>query len=149
MSITGEKVVIDTNIFITIIGKKSPNRWIFEKIRIGEIELCLSSEILWEYEEVLTRKSSQNIAGNVIDFLLISPYVHFIDIYFNWQIIINDPDDNKFIDCAIASGVYCLVSNDQHFNEAKKIDFPKITILNLEEFTAEFKEGLPAPLDIQ
>lgn len=33
-----------------------------------------------------------------------------------------------------------IVSNDQHFNEAKKIDFPKITILNLEEFTAKFKK---------
>ena len=140
MSITGERVVIDTNIFITIIGKKSPNRWIFEKIIKGEIELCVSSEILWEYEEVLTGKTSQNVARNVIDFLLISPYVHFIDIYFNWQLIENDPDDNKFIDCTISSGAYCLVSNDQHFNEAKKIDFPKITILNLEEFKAEFKK---------
>ena len=140
MSITGERVVIDTNIFITIIGKKSPNRWIFEKIIKGEIELCVSSEILWEYEEVLTGKTSQDVARNVIDFLLISPYVHFIDIYFNWQLIENDPDDNKFIDCTISSGAYCLVSNDQHFNEAKKIDFPKITILNLEEFKAEFKK---------
>lgn len=140
MNIAGEKVVIDTNIFITIIGKKSPNRWIFEKIRRGEIELCVSSEILWEYEEVLSGKTSQNVARNVIDFLLISPYVHFIDIYFNWQLIEKDPDDNKFIDCTISSGAYCLVSNDQHFNEAKKIDFPKISILNLEEFTAKFKK---------
>lgn len=138
MSITGEKVVIDTNIFITILGKKSPNRWIFEKIKKGEIELCVSSEILWEYEEILTEKTSQTVARNVIDFLLISPYVHFIDIYFNWQLVEKDPDDNKFIDCTISSGAYCLVSNDHHFNEVKKIDFPKITILNLEEFKAEF-----------
>lgn len=139
MNITGEKVVVDTNIFITIIGKKSPNRWIFEKIIKGEIELCVSSEILWEYEEVLSGKTSQTLARNIIDFLLISPYVHLIDIYFNWQLIRKDPDDNKFIDCAISSGAYCLVSNDQHFLDAKKIDFPKILIQNLEEFTAEFK----------
>jgi uncharacterized protein len=140
MSITGERVVIDTNIFITILGKKSPNRWIFEKIMKGEIELCVSSEILWEYEEVLAEKTSQNVARNVIDFLLANPYVHFIDIYFNWQLIENDPDDNKFIDCTISSEAYCLVSNDQHFNEVKKIDFPKINILNLEDFEVEFKK---------
>ncbi|NJK86192.1 MAG: putative toxin-antitoxin system toxin component, PIN family [Bacteroidales bacterium] len=120
MSITGEKVVIDTNIFITIIGKKSPNRWIFEKIVNGEIELCVSSEILWEYEEVLTQKTSNNVARNIIDFLLISPYVHLTDIYFNWQLIENDYDDNKFIDCTISSGAFCLVTYDQHFNQVKK-----------------------------
>ena len=140
MSITGEKVVIDTNIFITILGKKSPNRWIFEKIMQGEIELCVSNEILWEYEEVLIEKTSHNVARNVIDFLLISPYVHIIDIYFNWRLIENDPDDNKFIDCSISSGAFCLVTNDQHFNEVKNISFPKITILNLEEFTAKFRK---------
>ncbi len=137
---TGEKIVIDTNIFITIIGKKSPNRWIFDAIRKGKIELCVSNEILWEYEEILTEKTNQNVARNVIDFLLISPYVYFTDIYFNWQLIKNDPDDKKFIDCTISSGAYCLVSNDQHFNKAKEIDFPKINILNLEEFNAEFKK---------
>jgi len=139
MSITGEKIVIDSNIFITIIGKKSPNRWIFEKIKKGEFELCVSSEILWEYEEVLIGKTSQNVARNIIDFLLISPYVHFTDIYFNWRLIDKDPDDNKFIDCTISSGAYCLLSNDQHFNAVKKLDFPKINILNLEEFNTEFK----------
>ena len=76
----------------------------------------------------------------MIDSLLVSPYVHFVDIYFNWRLVEDDPDDNKFIDCTISSGAYCLVSNDQHFNQVKKIDFPKITIFNLEEFTANFKE---------
>jgi len=140
MSITGAKVVLDTNIFITIIGRKSPNRWIFDRIIRGEIELCVSSEILWEYEEILNRKTSREVARNVIDSLLVSPYVHFVDIYFNWRLVEDDPDDNKFIDCTISSGAYCLVSNDQHFNQVKKIDFPKITIFNLEEFTANFKE---------
>ena len=139
MSITGEKVVIDTNIFITIFGKNSPNRWVFDKIKNGEIELCVSSEILWEYEEILSLKTNQTVARNVIDFLLISPYVHLTEIYFNWQLVKNDPDDNKFIDCTISSGAYCLISNDHHFNEVKNIDFPKITILNLEEFKSKFK----------
>jgi putative PIN family toxin of toxin-antitoxin system len=140
MNITGAKVVLDTNILITIIGKRSPNRWIFKKIRKGEIKLCISSEILWEYEEILTKKTNHIVARNVIDFLLISPHVHFTDIYFNWQLIEEDPDDNKFIDCTISSGAYCLVSNDHHFNDVKRIDFPKITILNPEEFRAAFNK---------
>lgn len=139
MNTTGEKVVIDTNILITIIGRRSPNRWIFDKIINGELELCVSSEILWEYEEILIEKTNQVVARNIIDFLLISPFVHLVDVYFNWYLIENDPDDNKFIDCAISSGAYCLVSNDQHFNVVKNIDFPKIIVLSLQEFEAKFK----------
>ena len=139
MNTTGVRVVIDTNIFITILGAKSPNRWIFDKIKSGELELCVSNEILWEYEEILTRKTNQTVARNVIDFLLIHPYVHFVDVYFNWQLIEEDPEDNKFIDCSVSAEAYCLVTNDRHFNEAKKVDFPPISIKSLEEFEREFK----------
>ncbi|MFA6402669.1 MAG: putative toxin-antitoxin system toxin component, PIN family [Salinivirgaceae bacterium] len=139
MNTTEVKVVIDTNIFITILGRKSPNRWIFHKIINCELHLCVSSEILFEYEEILTQKTNIDIARNVIDFLLISPNVHLIDIFYYWNLIEADPDDNKFIDCAISSNAYCLVSNDRHFNILKDIDFPKINILRLEEFELEFK----------
>jgi putative PIN family toxin of toxin-antitoxin system len=139
MNTTEVKVVIDTNIFITILGRKSPNRWIFDKIINCELHLCVSSEILFEYEEILTQKTNIDIARNVIDFLLISPNVHLIDIFYYWNLIEADPDDNKFIDCAISSNAYCLVSNDRHFNILKDIDFPKINILRLEEFELEFK----------
>lgn len=139
MNTIGAKVVIDTNIFITILGRKSTNRWIFDKIINSELQLCVSSEILFEYEEILTQKTNKDVARNVIDFLLISPNVYLIDIYYHWNLIEVDPDDNKFIDCAISSNAYCLVSNDKHFNVLKDIDFPKINILGLEEFESEFK----------
>lgn len=139
MNIIGAKIVIDTNIFITIIGKKSPNRWIFDAISTGQFELCLSNEIMLEYEEVLTNKTNIIVSRNVINFLLSSPFVHFIEIYFNWKLVNQDPDDNKFIDCTIAGGAICLVSNDQHFNVVKNIDFPEIRILSLHEFEEEFR----------
>ena len=139
MNTTGAKVVIDTNIFIAILGRKSPYRWIFDKIRNGELQLCVSSDILWEYEEILVQKTNKNVARNVIDFLLISPNVHFVDVFYYWQLIEADPDDNKFIDCAVASGADCIASNDKHFNVLKTIDFPKLTILSLKEFEAKYK----------
>lgn len=75
MNTTAAKIVIDTNVFITIIGKKSPNRWIFDKIISGSFILCISSEILLEYEELLNRKTNIEVTRNLIDFLLISPFV--------------------------------------------------------------------------
>lgn len=139
MSTTATKIVIDTNVFITIIGKKSPNRWIFDKIISGEFYLCVSSKILLEYEEVLTQKANIEVARNLIDFLLISPFVQKTDIYYNWSLIQDDPDDDKFVDCYLSSGATCLVTNDKHFNIVSQIDFPKINIISLVEFESNYK----------
>ena len=46
----------------------------------------------------------------------------------------SDPDDNKFVDCAIASNAICIVSNDHHFDEVKQTDFPKVNVLTLLDF---------------
>jgi putative PIN family toxin of toxin-antitoxin system len=139
MSTTATKIVIDTNVFITIIGKKSPTRWIFDKIITGEFVLCVSSELLLEYEEILTKKANIEVARNVIDFLLISPFVQKTDIYFNWSLIQDDPDDDKFIDCYLSSGAEYLLTNDKHFNVICQIDFPKINIISLTDFENKYR----------
>lgn len=72
MNTTGIRLVIDTNVFITIIGRKSPNRWIFDKIISGELLLCVSNDIILEYEELLAEKTNKEVSRNVTDFLLIS-----------------------------------------------------------------------------
>lgn len=139
MSITGAKVVIDTNIFITIIGRKSPNRWIFDEIRSGNLQLCVSNEILFEYEEILTRKTNAKIARNVLVFLMLSPFVEKIGIFYNWKLIKSDPDDNKFVDCAVSADACCIVSNDKHFNALQTIDFPPVKVINLKTFEQKYR----------
>ena len=137
MNTTDIRVVIDTNVFITIIGRRSPNRWIFDKIISGELRLCVSNEILLEYEELFAYKTNKEVSRNVIDFLLVSPYILKTDIFFNWHLISEDPDDNKFIDCYLASDAEYLVSNDHHFSKIREIDFPKINLYSLNEFDLE------------
>ena len=142
MNTTALRLVIDTNIFIAIIGKKSPFRWIFDCLIQGKIKLCISNEILFEYREILARKTNEEVAENVIEFLSVSPFVEKTEIYFNFRLISEDEDDNKFVDCAIAANAECLVSNDRHFQVLKTIDFPKITILKLKEFEEKYKKQL-------
>lgn len=142
MNITALKLVIDTNIFIAIIGRKSPFRWIFDCIIQGKIKLCVSNEILFEYREILARKTNEKVAENIIEFLSISPSVEKTEIYFNFKLIAEDEDDNKFVDCAITANAECLVSNDKHFRVLKSIDFPKINVLKLREFEEKYKEQL-------
>ncbi|MFM9840969.1 MAG: putative toxin-antitoxin system toxin component, PIN family [Cyclobacteriaceae bacterium] len=45
-----------------------------------------------------------------------------------------DADDNKFVDCAIASNSDYIVTNDRHFEILKTIEFPKVQIVNVNEF---------------
>ncbi len=68
------------------------------------------------------------------------PNIEYVTKYFYWQLIINDYDDNKFADCAVACNANYLATNDKHFNLLKKIEFPKINVINLEELTKIMNE---------
>lgn len=142
MNITAPKVVLDTNILIAVIGRKSPFRWIFDCVIHGKIILCLSNDILFEYQEILARKTNQQVAENIVNFLTVSHFTEKIDIYFNFELIAADSSDNKFVDCAIAANADFLVSNDRHFQILKTLDFPKVAILNLAEFEDRYRIDL-------
>ncbi len=141
MNTTALRIVIDTNILIAIIGKKSPYRWIFDAIVKGEIALCVTTEILYEYQEILALKNGNEVAENVINLITILPKTEKIGIFFNFNLIL-DGDDNKFADCAIASNAICLVSNDSHFKVLKFIPFPKVNLLTLEDFEEKYKNAI-------
>jgi len=139
MNTTVLRIVLDTNILIAIIGRKSPYRWIFDQIIAGQLILCVSNEILLEYQEILERKTTQEVADNLSHFLAIHPFVVKTEIFYQFHLISEDEDDNKFVDCAIATNAVCLVSNDKHFKVLKTIKFPKVNLLTLPEFVQEFK----------
>lgn len=139
MDTTAPKIVLDTNVLIACIGRRSPFRWLFEKVIDGQLALCVSDPILYEYREILERKTTAEIAENIINFIAVHPATVFTQIYFHFGLIEADPDDNKFTDCAIGAGAMCIVSNDQHFQVLKSIPFPKIAIMTLSEFEAEFR----------
>ena len=138
MNTTVLRAVLDTNFFITIIGKQSQYRWVFDAIIEGRLILCVSKPILYEYEEILERKTSVEVAKNIIKFLSVHPYVEQYEIYYDWNLIDIDPDDNKFVDCAFTSGSV-IVSSDGHFNKLLETDFPKITLLSVGEFSDKYK----------
>ena len=142
MNTTALKIVLDTNILIAIIGKKSPFRWIFDCIIEGKIILCVSNEILFEYHEILAAKANAAVAENVVNFITVSPFTVKTEIFFNFGLISEDADDNKFVDCAIATSAICLVSNDKHFQILKTISFPKVAVLKLLEFEEKYKSVL-------
>ena len=96
--------------------------------------LCVSTDILEEYAEIITQKMSVEVATNVIHLLLESKFVELIDPYFRLQLIEADHDDNKFVDCAFSANATYIVSNDKHYDVLKEVEFPQILVLKLKEF---------------
>jgi putative PIN family toxin of toxin-antitoxin system len=128
------KIVVDTNILLVSISRFSPYHWLFETIIEGKITLCISNEILFEYEEIISKKFNRDVANFVIETIMNLPNIDIISQYFRWQLIQQDPDDNKFVDCAITSGADYIITHDKHFHELNSVDFPKVNILSLKEF---------------
>ena len=56
--------------------------------------------------------------------------------YYKFGLIRNDVDDNKFVDCAIAIGAECIVSNDAHFRILQAIPFPAVKVMDIASFAA-------------
>jgi uncharacterized protein len=133
MNTTEARVVIDTNVFITIFKSDGENRWMFDKIINGEWVLCLSNDIFFEYLEILERKISLSVAEKILSFLISSPYVHLVENYFHLNLIEVDKDDNKFCDTAFTSSANFIITNDRHFNVLQSIEFPSITVYTPQE----------------
>lgn len=128
------KVVLDTNVLLVSISSKSKYHWIYDKLVADEYDLFITNEILMEYEEIISLKYNSSVARDVIKSLLILPNVYKTSIYYNWNLITEDTDDNKFVDCAINSNSHLLVTNDKHFQVLKNIDFPKIGVTSIDDF---------------
>ncbi len=127
-------VVIDTNCLLQIIARKSPYRPIWDAFLAGSYQLCVSNDILDEYQEVLGQQITPSVAENVTLLILNKKNVSLIDPHFHMELITADPDDNKFVDCAFAAGAEYLVSEDSHFKVLHDIAFPQLNLVTLDEF---------------
>ena len=128
------RIIVDTNCLLASIPPKSDYYWLYELFKAEKFEWVISNEILAEYEEQLAKIYSQQTATLVLNILSIAPNTLFSEPYYNWQLLENDRDDNKFVDLAIAIDADYLVTNDKHFNILKDIDFPKVNVASLSQF---------------
>lgn len=133
------KVVIDTNVILNTIYPGSKNHWIQKALQNGDIELCVTTDILNEYAEIISNYFDAETSNLFLSALEILPNIIYIQKYFFWKLIPEDPDDEKFVDCAIAAGALFLVTNDKHFSKLKELRFPKVDILNEDEFKRIFE----------
>lgn len=109
------KIVLDTNVFISGIFFGGPPSRILKAWRQSKIQIILTQEILQEYQrvgEALSKKYPSVSIEPIIDLFTI--FGEFVETKGISETICEDPDDNKFIECAIASQSHLIVSGDKH-----------------------------------
>jgi putative PIN family toxin of toxin-antitoxin system len=128
------KVVVDTNVLVSALlfgGKPGKLMPLWQR---GTIRPLASKEIIDEYLRVLTYPKSK-LSEEDINFLLyheILPYFEVIDVHPGPRIIRKDPENDKFIRCALAGKAKFIISGDHHLLTLKSCQ--KIKILSPSDF---------------
>ena len=133
------RVVLDTNVLIMSISKNSPFHTVWTDFLSGQYTICYTTEILLEYEEVLARKVSVSFANAILTAIVGAKNTIEIEDYYKMQLITADPDDNKFVDCAFAANARYIVSEDRHYDVLRDIDYPRIEVIDIDNFVAMLK----------
>ncbi len=131
------KIILDTNVFISGIFFRGPPFDILQAWKDRQIQVVLTKQIIDEYQRV-----AQSLKTNfpLVDIL---PIINFMAIHgrlinaddFSLTVC-EDPDDDKFIECAVASGTGIIVSGDKHLLNVS--GYQGITVLKPREFVDTF-----------
>lgn len=135
------RIVLDSNVLVSSLGKRSPLRPIWEAFTDGYYQIVVSEDILKEYEEIMQEHSAPGAAEIVMEIFIESTDIITQKVFYNWNAIAADPDDNKFFDIAVAADVDYLVTNDRHFDAVKTLSFPRVTVITAEEFLKILIQG--------
>jgi len=93
------------------------------------------TDILNEYAKILEQDHHNPCyTDTVLKTILNLPNIKRVNTFFSWNLIPNDADDNKFVDCTVACNASYLVSYDKHFNVLANIEFPKVNVIKPEQF---------------
>lgn len=131
------KVILDTNVFISGIFYSGPPNQILNAWRDGKIQLVISHDILREYlrvGEIFADKFPSIDLQPILDLVTIEAELHVVEDLS--ERVCSDPDDDKFLACAIASGSKIIVSGDKHL--VKVSGFHGIEILKPHEFIKRY-----------
>lgn len=133
------RAVVDTNVFVSSFFGGNPRK-VVDLWKSGEVTLCLSKTIVDEYIEVLRRLGLQN--EKELDELL-GLFAHGFHVVFTAKtpqlhVVEKDPDDNKFIECAVALKADFVVTGDKALIEIQ--DYMAIKIVSPKDFLSSYRK---------
>lgn len=90
-------IVLDTNCLLMSLSRRSRYYPVWRDFVDGKYTLCITNEILAEYEEILTKKVGPEITSNIIQAILDLPNTRMIQVYYHLRLITADPDDESLL----------------------------------------------------
>ena len=127
------KVVLDTNVLISAIMFGGKSRDILGMGISGKIKIALSQDILKELAEVLVDKKFRAPISFVQQTIHeLSEIVELVIVINKINVIKNDPDDNRILECAVSAKADYIVSGDSHLLTLKH--FKRIKIISPSDF---------------
>jgi uncharacterized protein len=108
-------VVLDTNVLVSARAAGHAFHPILVAWLNKKLTLALSTEVLLEYEEVITERAGSERWDVLAKLLSLSPSVRLVSPTYRFRQITADADDNKFADCAIAAEADFIITQDRHF----------------------------------
>ena len=108
------KLVVDTNVFISGIFFTGPPHEILNAWRRGKVELVASPEILEEYRETGEELASEFPGTDLAPWLeLLAVKATVVEASPLEEQVCSDPDDDKFLACALAGRTKLIASGDK------------------------------------
>src|SRR5438093_338492 len=120
------RVVIDTNVLVSsAVSEQGAPARIFRQWAEGAFELLISEEILAEYRRALGYervRKRHGYAPDRIDAVIadLRRSATFIIPVEALNVVTQDPDDNKILECAVAGGADYIISGDTHLLDLKE-----------------------------
>jgi putative PIN family toxin of toxin-antitoxin system len=131
------RVILDTNVFVSGVFFSGPPYRILEAWRDGKLQLVASQEILEEYQRVGETLAEQFAGVNlqpIID--LVTTNAEIFPNQVLPESLCEDPDDDKFIACALAGRCRVIISGDRHL--LKVSGFRGLTVMSPRRFIDEY-----------
>jgi putative PIN family toxin of toxin-antitoxin system len=112
-------VVVDTNVMLSAFARQSPIARLFRALANGEVRMAVTAAIVLEYEEIAGERGGPAFAAKIMHWLsLVSAAWGTVDVVqpsYQFRVISSDPDDNKFVDCAIVANADFVITNDTDY----------------------------------
>jgi putative PIN family toxin of toxin-antitoxin system len=128
-----KKVVLDTNIFVSGFGWNGKPEEVLRLIKDRQIINYSSTEIFEEIRRVVSfpkLKFPESLQIKILEFVLF--YSEFVEPQKRVFVITEDPDDNKFLECAIEARAEYIISGDVHLLDMT--EFKAVKIVTVSEF---------------
>lgn len=124
--------MFDTNILFSGLGWRGTPYRCLDLARNRTVEGLTSREILDELVEKLRDKlnfSPDQVTDTIADLL---GFLRLVSLTNTLHVVVDDPDDDRVIECAVVGGANCIVTGDRHL--LKLASYEGIAIVKAADF---------------